>query len=582
MRVLFEFARERPWASVGLLLCLTVAGAVEGLGLSSVLPLVNVAIQGGAQGDPSGLEARLVAALGRLGLEPTLGVLLSVVTGAFMFKAALLLWVRRQVGYTIERVVTALRLRLLRAVLRADWRFYVRKPIGAFTNSYVSEANRAGAAYMDATWVAFKGLQLVIYGGIAFATSWRVAAVAFLVAVGLAGGLGSRVRAARRAGARQTKLLRALLARLTDLLQAVKPLKAMGRAEAMMPLLERDTLRMQRARLKEVFAKEALAAIQEPFVVGIIAAGFFVGIGLAGMELPRVLMLAVLIERAYSALTQGQKRYQKVVVEESAYWALRRSIEEAEAQAERVATGKRVELRHGIELEDVLVRHGEHEVFRAATLSIPAGQVTALTGPSGAGKTTLADVVAGLVPADAGCVRIDGVPMDEIDLPAWRRSIGYVPQDPTLLHDTVAMNVTLGETGLTRADVERALREAHAWEFVERLPEGMDAVVGERGLALSGGQRQRISIARALAHRPSLLILDEATTALDPASEAAVLAAVRELRGRTTVLAISHQPALLGVSDRVYHVAEGRVSARPLALAPGHEVVRAAGAGGRP
>jgi ATP-binding cassette subfamily C protein len=129
--------------------------------------------------------------------------------------------------------------------------------------------------------------------------------------------------------------------------------------------------------------------------------------------------------------------------------------------------------------------------------------------------------------------------------------------------------------------VERALREAHAFEFVARLPEGVESVVGERGLALSGGQRQRISIARALVHRPALLILDEATTALDPASEAAVLSAIRELRGRTTVLAISHQPALVGVADRVYHVADGRVSPRPVAL-PSEPTARAAGAGGRP
>jgi ATP-binding cassette subfamily C protein len=308
----------RPLASLGLLVCLVLAGAVEGLGLSSVLPLVNVAVKGATPAAPSGLELRLIGALGRVGLEPTLGVLLSAIAAAFTLKAGLLLWVRRQVGYTIERVVTQLRLRLLRAVLRADWRFYVRKPIGTFTGAYVSEANRAAAAYEDATWVVFKALELLVYAAIAFATSWRVTAVALVVAAGLSTGLGGLVRAGRRAGARQTKLLRSLLARLTDLLQAVKPLKAMGRAEAMTPLLERDTLRVQQARLNEVFAKEALAAIQEPFVVAIIAAGFYVGIALAGMELSRVLMLAVLIGRAYSALTTGQKRYQKVVIAESA------------------------------------------------------------------------------------------------------------------------------------------------------------------------------------------------------------------------------------------------------------------------
>jgi ATP-binding cassette subfamily C protein len=156
-------------------------------------------------------------------------------------------------------------------------------------------------------------------------------------------------------------------------------------------------------------------------------------------------------------------------------------------------------------------------------------------------------------------VRIDGKPLDELDMRAWRRRIGYVPQEMFLLHDTVAMNVTLGDQSVPREEIERALREAHAWDFVERMSQGMDTVVGERGSALSGGQRQRIAIARALLHRPLLLILDEATAALDPVSEKLVWAAVEELRGRTTVLAVSHQPALLGVADLAFRVIDGRV-----------------------
>ncbi|NNL66047.1 MAG: ABC transporter ATP-binding protein, partial [Myxococcales bacterium] len=559
MKVLFEFARARPLANFGLLLCLAAAGLVEGLGLSAVIPLVGTAIRAGAAtADPTGIEARLLDALRGIGFEPTLGVLLATMLGAFALKAGLLLFVRRQVGFTIERVVGDLRLRLLRALLRADWRFYVDRPIGSFTNSFVTEANRAGAAYLQATWVVFRSLQLVVYAGLAFATSWQVAGVALTVSLGLALGLGGLVSAGRRAGARQTRLLRLLLGRLTDLLQAVKPLKAMGRAEAMMPLLERKTRQVQRARQKQLFVKEALAAVQEPLVVAFLGAGLFVGIVWLEMPLPRVLLLAVLSQRAYSAINHAQRRYQRVAIDESAYWALRSSIDEAEARVERAGGGARVGLDDAIAFDAVGFRYDAEEVLRDATLEIPAGRVTALVGPSGAGKTTIVDLVSGLIHASDGAVRIDGVPLEEIDLAAWRRSIGYVPQDAFLLNDTIHANVTLGDQDLSDADVERALRDAHAWDFVRALPDGTASRVGERGLALSGGQRQRISIARALVHRPALLILDEATTALDPSSEAAVLAAVEELRGRTTVLAVSHQPALMQVADRVYEVRQGR------------------------
>ena len=450
--------------------------------------------------------------------------------------------------------MSELRLRLLRALLRADWRFYVDRPIGSFTNSFVTEANRAGSAYLQATWVVFRSIQLVIYAGLAFATSWQVTIVALTVSVSLALGLGGLVSAGRRAGSRQTRLLRVLLSRLTDLLQAVKPLKAMGRAEAMLPLLARKTRQVQRSRQKQLFVKEALAAVQEPLVVAFLGAGLFVGIVVMGMPLPRVLLLAVLTQRAYSAINHAQRRYQKVAIDESAYWALRESIELAEARVERAGSEGRPSLDQAIRFDAVGFRYGDEEVLRDASLTIPAGRVTALVGPSGAGKTTLVDLVAGLIHADEGTIRIDGVPLEQIDLGAWRRNIGYVPQDTFLLNDTIHANVTLGDESIPDAEVERALRDAHAWDFVSALPDGTASRVGERGLALSGGQRQRISIARALVHRPALLILDEATTALDPSSEAAVLEAVEELRGRTTVLAVSHQPALMQAADVVYEV----------------------------
>jgi ATP-binding cassette subfamily C protein len=152
------------------------------------------------------------------------------------------------------------------------------------------------------------------------------------------------------------------------------------------------------------------------------------------------------------------------------------------------------------------------------------------------------------------------VPLGDLDRRAWRRLIGYVPQETLLLSDTVLVNVTLGDPAVTRADAEAALRAAGAWEFVAALPAGMDTAVGERGARLSGGQRQRLAIARALVHGPALLILDEATSALDAASEAEICAALQALRGRVTILAVTHRPALVQAADRVYRVDEGRVT----------------------
>jgi ATP-binding cassette subfamily C protein len=178
--------------------------------------------------------------------------------------------------------------------------------------------------------------------------------------------------------------------------------------------------------------------------------------------------------------------------------------------------------------------------------------------------------VIGLLRPQDGDVLVDGVPLADLDRRAWRSMIGYVPQETLLLHDSVLHNVTLGEPSLGAADAERALRAAGAWDFVASLPEGLETVVGERGSMLSGGQRQRVMIARALVHDPKLLILDEATSALDPATETSLWKTLTELRGRLTILSISHRPALAQEADVVYRLEKGRA----LRLADGERVAQ--------
>ena len=171
----------------------------------------------------------------------------------------------------------------------------------------------------------------------------------------------------------------------------------------------------------------------------------------------------------------------------------------------------------------------------------------------------MVDLMTGLLRPQQGEVWIDDVPLAEVNLTSWRRMIGYIPQETILLHDTVLNNVTLGDPDLSTADVEDALRAAGAWEFVKSMPQAMQSLVGERGGKLSGGQRQRIAIARAMVHKPKLLILDEATSGLDPESETAVCDTLQKLRGELTILAISHQSAIVKIADKAYRIQNGKI-----------------------
>jgi ATP-binding cassette subfamily C protein len=277
-----------------------------------------------------------------------------------------------------------------------------------------------------------------------------------------------------------------------------------------------------------------------------------------GTPFAEMLLLAALFIKTNTSSNKMQRRYQQTITEASALWSMREMIDAAAADGETMTTGATPTLNEGLEIRDVRIAYEDAVVLDGLSFSVPAGKITAIVGGSGAGKTTTADLIMGLVRPTAGDVYIDGVALGDLDLHEWRQLIGYVPQEVLMLHDSVAKNVSLGDPSLTPEDIERSLRDAGAWDFVSELPEGVDCSVGERGMRLSGGQRQRIAIARALVHGAKLLVFDEATTALDPESEAFVLTAIEALRGRATVLAISHQPALMGVADRIYRIADGK------------------------
>ena len=575
MRLMLTFFRAYPGQTIIMMLALLAAGVAEGIGLSALLPLLNIAIRNDARisGEAAAQHAsqndfeRLVTdTLSGIGITPTIGVLLVIIVSGVTAKNLLLLVARKRVGYTAAQVATDLRLEMLRAVLRSKWEYFLHQPIGKLTNALATEAQRSSDSFINGATVITILLQALIYGAVALAVSWQATLVSLSAGIVIIGISHFLVRMARRAGGKQTNLLISLLARLTDTLQSVKPLKAMAREHLADTVLSHKTSRLNRALQKQVLATAALGAAQEEMLVLVMAAGIYVALISYGVPLATVMVLVVALGRMLSQLGKVQKQYQKMVMGESAFWSMKNAINEAQAAEEVLGSGKRPTLDRSIQLEEVVFSYDGHRVLDGASLEIPAGQLTTLVGASGSGKTTLVDLVIGLLRPQSGRVLIDGVPLNELDLKAWRHMLGYVPQETLLLHDSILHNVTLDDPELDEKDAERALRGAGAWEFVARLPQGVHTLVGERGTKLSGGQRQRIVIARALVHRPRLLILDEATSALDPASEAAIGNTMKELRGQLTILAISHQAAMVDAADRVYRLEKGSVSRQDRAL----------------
>lgn len=351
---------------------------------------------------------------------------------------------------------------------------------------------------------------------------------------------------------RQWRLLSRLSGHFLDVVAGLPTLKVFGRAKAQAESIRTITSQYRRATLRTLriaflssFALELLATLS----VALVAVTIGMRLVHGELDLYTGLVVLILAPEAYLPIRQVGAQYHAAA--------------EGLSAAEEIFAVLETEPRKGgtadvpesprLELEDVTVRHEGRAVpsLARASLVVEEGETVALTGPSGVGKSTLLDVVLGFTAPDEGRVRVGGADLATLDLERWREQIAWVPQRPYLFAGTIAENVRLARPAADDAAVMAALRDAGAYDFVARLPEGELTVLGEDGAGLSAGQRQRLALARAfLADRP-LLLLDEPTASLDGETEAGIVEAVRRLAVGRTVLLVVHRPALLAVADRV-------------------------------
>ncbi|MEU3950736.1 thiol reductant ABC exporter subunit CydD [Streptomyces achromogenes] len=363
---------------------------------------------------------------------------------------------------------------------------------------------------------------------------------------------------------RQWRLLSRLSGHFLDVVAGLPTLKVFGRAKAQAESIRRITGEYRQATLRTLriaflssFALELLATLS----VALVAVTIGMRLVHGDMDLYIGLVILVLAPEAYLPLRQVGAQYhaaaEGLAAAEEIFSVLETPVP---------ASGTGAVPAGALAFEDVGVRYPgrSSDAVTGVSFRVEPGETVALVGPSGAGKSTLLSVLLGFVRPTGGRVRVGDADLAGLDLAEWRSRIAWVPQRPHLYAGTIAENVRLARPGADDDAVRRALRDAGAWEFVAALPDGVDTVLGEDGAGLSAGQRQRLALARAfLADRP-VLLLDEPTAALDGATEADVVAAVRRLAAGRTVLLVVHRPALLEVADRVVRLGGAEVAKPPV------------------
>jgi ATP-binding cassette subfamily C protein len=557
-RIFFTAEDTTPWVVV---LCLILAGFAEAISVTALLPTVAAITNGsGKSGSNSPIMMFTHEVLGRFNIEPTLGSLLLIVVVFYSLKSLLSFAALSYAGIAIARVSTALRRKLIAALFDARWSFYLQLPTGRIANSIANDTGNAGSAYFIAAQVVAFTVQGFVYCVVAFLVDWRLALLGLVVGFAIAGALNWLVTLSNRAGYKRVDRTSELTIFVTDLMNNIKPLKTMDRYAVLVARMRATLRRLRKALIQREVARQGLTQGSEFLTTITLGIGVYMAIVVMKASLAELVVLAVIFFQVVTTVTKLQKFLQQAAENESSYIRTQQLIKDVTEHRELSSGTLPPILAKECRFEDVSFAYGRTPIIRNVSMTIPANAITVLQGPSGAGKTTLIDLLIALHRPDKGVITLDGVPLPDIDLKQWRRSIGYVPQELSLLHSTIRDNLALKDPGISDADILEALDQAGARDFILEMPQGLDTNVGVMGSKLSGGQRQRIGLARALVTRPKLLILDEVTSALDPKTERAICDNIIALGGRYTTVAITHRPIWAEMATQLYKVEHGSIA----------------------
>jgi ATP-binding cassette, subfamily C, bacterial len=558
---LIEISRWRLLAAV---MMMVLTSLTEGLGVVLLFPILQVAgFNLANQGHVGHYTAEVQQFLRGSGLRPSLW--LATLLMIFMLLMALRsLFSRTQsvlTSSTVLKYEMTLSRRLYGAVINAEWLFLVRRRSSDFTHALTAELARVSTCTLLLIGTLSNATLALLYIGVAFKLSVETTLMVLGAGAALLLVSGGWMRIAHESGTALSDSVGEVYSAATEHLQNLKAMKTYDAQNADLKMFTSLEASVLEQSLRNTRNQAAAAFWFEAGSLVVLGAVIFVSLQILRVGPASILLLLVVFTRLMPRLALGNSQLQAFLTDLPAFENVTRILEECREHAEEVdkyAPGPA--LAQELRLERVSFRYEPALplVLDRVSLTIAAGSITAIGGSSGAGKTTLADLINGLLLPDSGCIFVDDVELTPQLARAWRRQVGYVAQDTVLFHDTVRANLLWAQPAASEEELREALKLAAA-EFVFDLPASLETLVGDRGSLLSHGQRQRIALARALLRKPALLILDEATNSLDLGNEKRILDAIAQLKGRTTVLMIAHRASALERAETIYVVENGAV-----------------------
>ena len=467
--------------------------------------------------------------------------------------------------YTMGRALVDIQQELCAKLLALPLGFHNRTSRGETLSRTTNDATRAHFA-LDLLFADTiqSVLALIISVAFLFSISWQLTLTTFTVAPLISGLIAVFGRRIRKSAKRRQESQANVTQRLVQILAGIKVIKAFRTQEVEESAFQNENLRYFRRNMKVVLnrtlARTSVEGLNNTIGIGIILAGAALVMNqMWGLTLGSLAAFVLVMQATYRPkkdLSKGWTHLMEAAPSAERFFEL---MDTAPDVADIPGALRLQGVREGIRISDVCFSYGREPVLQNVSLEVGAGEVVAIVGPTGAGKTTLADLLPRFYDPDSGSIEIDGVDLRRIERASLLSHIAVVTQEPFLFAGSIWDNLRYGRPDASRAEIEAAAHAAHVDEFVETLPRGYDTDVGDAGVMLSGGQRQRITIGRAILKNPAILIFDEATSSLDAKSERYVHQAIESLFAGRTVFIIAHRLSTIRHADKIAVLKKGSV-----------------------
>jgi subfamily B ATP-binding cassette protein MsbA len=554
-RTLWRLLRpSRLWFAAALILG-ALSSASEGIGITFFIPILS-RLQTGNGGTE--LPAVLRGTFPNI-TRVQAGTLVLIILGLLCIKNLLLYANRALIAWLDGATGHDLRSRIFDGLMSAPISFWDRRDPGKVLDTLANESWRTTQAFQYLSSSAMHGCTIAVFTMLLLLISWKLTVVAALGLIAISVGIRFATRPIKRLGEDAVRTNAELGARMWDGVAGIRCIHALSIEMEKRQRFVAISDHVRRAFLKLELVGSVAQPVAEVFHAGLLMAVLFWLLP-SGASAPAMLVFLLLLFRLQPHVSQLQSSWislDGMAGSVQDVWELCSSTCTEPAQSGAIAFQT---LEDALYFDDVTFRYPDET--RAAldrvSLRIPARKVTAIVGPSGAGKTTIIHLICRFYDTAAGAIRADGNSLPQLDVRSWRGRIGLASQDTHLFSTSIYENIGLGNRDASDEEILRAAILANAHEFISQLPEGYRTFVGERGLRLSGGQRQRVALARAFVREPEILLLDEATNALDATTEDAISRTLSDMRGKSTIVVVAHRLSTILAADQVIVLNEGR------------------------